>query len=71
MCFVMMDNAHQRGGKQIMMKKLQWADRMARTAIQWRRSVPLAFRAAGLMVPEPSFMLPTPFKAFVGWREGV
>lgn len=29
--------------------------------------VPLEFRAAGLMVPEPSLMAPIPFKAFVGW----
>ena len=33
-------------------------------------SIPLAFNAAGLMVPEPSLMLPTPFKACVGWRAG-
>lgn len=34
------------------------------------RSVPLAFKAAGLMVPEPSLMAPTPFKTCVGWRVG-
>ena len=35
-----------------------------------KASIPLAFKAAGLMVPEPSLMAPTPFKAFVGWRVG-
>lgn len=33
-------------------------------------SIPVAFKAAGLMVPEPSVMSATPFKAFVGWRVG-
>lgn len=56
--------------KQITMQQFIETDRMARNAIQWRGSVPLAFKAAGLMVPEPSFILPIPFKAFVGWREG-
>ena len=34
------------------------------------KGVPLALNAAGLIVPEPSLILPTPFKAFVGWRVG-
>ena len=35
-----------------------------------KESLPLAFKAAGLMVPEPSLMLPIPFKVCVGWRVG-
>jgi hypothetical protein len=34
-----------------------------------RMDVPPLFRAAGLIVPEPSFMLPIPFRAFEdGWE---